>query len=79
MGIEQRLLRMEGQIQALARGWLYLAAISEQAGNHDPDTLEKALLACHWSGHPLEPFAHKMLQQMLADLAEARESRKQSH
>jgi hypothetical protein len=77
MNMEQRFLKIEGQIQALARAWLHLAAISEEAGNHEPEQLENSLLATQWSGHPVEPYAHRMLQHMLADLADARENRKQ--
>lgn len=72
---EVRLLQLEGQVHALARAWLLLAAQMERQGLNDPESLDRALLATHWQGAAFEPHAHKTMQYLVDQLAEARESR----
>lgn len=72
---EIRLLQIEGQIHALARAWLYLAAHMEMQGLLAPGSLDRSMLATHWQGAPFEPHAHKAMQYLLDQLADARESR----
>lgn len=76
MDVEEiRLLQVEGQIHAMARAWLYLAAEMEMQGLLDPESLERSMLATHWQGAPFEPHAHKAMQYLVDQLADARESR----
>lgn len=76
MNVEEiRLLQAEGQIHALARAWLYLAAQMEMHGLLDSEALERSMLATHWHEAPFEPHAHKAMQYLVDQLADARESR----
>lgn len=76
MDVEEiRLLQIEGQIHALTRAWLLLAAQMEMQGLSDPEPLERSLLATHWQGAPFEPHAHKAMQYLVDQLADAREAR----
>lgn len=72
---EIRLLQLEGQVHALARAWLLLTAQLEMQGLHDPEPLERSLLATHWQGAAFEPHAHKAMQHLVEQLTEARASR----
>lgn len=75
---EVRLLQIEGQIHALAQAWLYLAAAMEMQGPIDPEVLEHSMLAANWRGAPQEPHAQRMMQHLVEQLAEARESRQRT-
>lgn len=70
-----RLLQLEGQVHALARAWLLLAAQLEVHGLSEPDSLERSLLATNWQGAPFEPYAHTTMQYLIDQLAEARDTR----
>lgn len=71
---EVRLLQVEGQIQALARSWLYLAAQLELQGV-DPAPLERSMLGTSWPDAQVEPHAQAMMQALVEQLAGAREGR----
>ena len=76
MNVEEiRLLQIEGQIHALARSWLVLAAQMEILGMIDPESLASSLLATNWQGAPFEPHAHRTMQFLVDQLADARETR----
>lgn len=75
---EVRLLQIEGQIHALARAWLYLAAGMEMRGLLDPEALEQSMLGTNWQGAPLEPHANRAMQHLVEQLAAARETRRQT-
>lgn len=72
---EVRLLQVEGQIQALARAWLYLAANAELQGLLDHQVLDRSMLSTHWHGAPFEPHAIRTMQQLVDELTEARVNR----
>ena len=72
---EVRLLQVEGQIQALARSWLYLAAQLELQGV-DPAPLERSMLGTRWPGAQAEPHAQTMMRSLVEQLAGAREGRR---
>jgi len=74
---EVRLLQIEGQMNALAQAWLFLAAEMEQQGAIDPCSLERSLLAVNWRGAPLELHGQRLMQQLVEQLADAREQRRQ--
>ncbi len=74
---EERLLQIEGQIQALCQAWLRLAAASEMAGTHDPAGLEHSLRQMEWNGCAWQRYALSTVDQLLHDLDVARENRKQ--
>lgn len=74
---EVRLLQIEGQIHALSRAWLYLAAQVEIQELADPEVLERSMLSTNWQGAPFEQHAHGMMQSLIADLSDARERRLQ--
>lgn len=72
---EIRLLQIEGQIHALARAWLYLAANAEMQGLLDHEALDRSLLATGWNGAPFEPHANRTMQYLVDEMADARASR----
>ena len=72
---EVRLLQVEGQIQALARRWLYLAAQLELQGV-DPAPLERSMLGTSWPDAQVEPHAQAMMQALVEQLSGAREGRR---
>jgi hypothetical protein len=77
---EIRLLKIEGQINALAHAWLRLAAELEVQGQMDPQALRDSLLRANWQGAPMEPYAQQLMRYLVDELAEARESRdRQAH
>lgn len=71
---EVRLLQVEGQIQALARCWLYLAAQLELQGV-DPAPLERSMLGTSWPDAQVEPHAQAMMQGLVEQLSGARDAR----
>ncbi len=75
MTTDERLLKLEGQVQALAQAWLHLAATSEIAGGHNPDGLNSALRQQRWPGAAFEPYAQAMLSKLVDQLELARQHR----
>ncbi|PIA65832.1 hypothetical protein CDR19_25770 [Ectopseudomonas toyotomiensis] len=71
---EVRLLQVEGQIQALARCWLYLAAQLELQGV-DPAPLERSMLGTSWPDAQVEPHAQRTMRELVEQLTAARENR----
>ena len=71
---EVRLLQVEGQLQALARCWLYLAAQLELQGV-DQAPLERSMLVADWQGAPYEPHAQRTMRELVEQLTAARENR----
>lgn len=73
--LQQRLLQAEGQIQALTQVLKYLTTALEVQHGLDAEALAKMLLALSWQSDPRAPAAQQLLQQLMADMAEARQSR----
>lgn len=71
-----RLLQLEGQVHALARAWLQLAAAVEIEGLTDPAVLDEVLLGSRWPGLEIEPHAQRTMQHLVEQLAEARANRR---
>jgi len=75
MTADERLLKLEGQVQALAQAWLHLAAASEAVGSHNPDGLSSALQQRRWPGAAFEPYAQAMMSGLTEQLELARQHR----
>lgn len=75
MTSDERLLKLEGQVQALAQAWLHLAATSETAGGHNPDGLSSALRQQRWPDAAFEPYAKAMMSGLTEQLELARQRR----
>ncbi|WP_222932555.1 hypothetical protein [Pseudomonas sp. WS 5079] len=73
-----RIDALEAQVNALAQGWLRLAAVLEIEGFVTGDGLEQALRQIRWPGQPIEVEATKTLAWLCDQLAEARMSRQLS-
>jgi hypothetical protein len=73
-----RIERLEAQVNALAQGWLRLAAILEVEGLVTPGRIDHALRPVHWPGQPIEAEATKTLAWLCDQLAEARDARRTS-
>ncbi|OLF53777.1 hypothetical protein BTN82_15015 [Pseudomonas chlororaphis] len=71
-----RIERLEAQVNALAQGWLRLAAALEVQGLVSPDGIDHALLSVRWPGQPIEAEATKTLTWLCDQLAEARCARR---
>lgn len=76
---EERLLKLEGQVQALAQAWLHLAAVCETAGGKNQDGLSNALRQQRWRGAAFEPYALAMLTELAEQLDLARAHRSPGH
>lgn len=72
---QTRLTRIEGQIEALTKAWLYLAAQIEIRGQLDPEKMERGLLNARWADAPFERHAQHLMQHLADELADARETR----
>lgn len=70
-----RIEALEAQVNALAQGWLRLAAALEVEGLVTADGLEQALRPIRWPGQPIEAEATKTLAWLCDQLVEAREAR----
>ncbi|KAB0531350.1 MULTISPECIES: hypothetical protein [Pseudomonas] len=71
-----RIERLEAQVNALAQGWLRLAAALEVQGLVSPEGIEQALLSVRWPGQPIEAEATRTLAWLTDQLAEARSARR---
>jgi hypothetical protein len=79
MTTDERFLKLEGQVQALAQAWLHLAAASEIVGGHNPEELSCALLQRQWPDEAFEPHAQAMLLGLVEQLELARKRRSLVH
>lgn len=70
-----RIDALEAQVNALAHGWLRLAAALEVAGVVEPEPLEQALRSVRWPDQIFETEAMKTLEWLCDQLAEARSNR----
>lgn len=70
-----RIDALEAQVNALAQGWLRLAAALEVSGVVAPEPLERALRSVRWSDQTIEIEAMKTLGWLCDQLAEARSNR----
>ena len=70
-----RIEKLEAQVNALAQGWLRLAAALEVQGLVSPEGIDQALLSVRWPGQPIEAEATKTLAWLCEQLGEAREAR----
>lgn len=70
-----RIEALEAQVNALAQGWLRLAAVLEVEGLVTAECLEKALRPIRWPGQSIEAEATKTLGWLCDQLAEARMAR----
>lgn len=70
-----RIDALEAQVNALAQGWLRLAAVLEVEGLVTAECLEKALRPICWPGQSIEAEATKTLGWLCDQLAEARKAR----
>ncbi|WP_207848911.1 MULTISPECIES: hypothetical protein [unclassified Pseudomonas] len=68
--------RLEAQVNALAQGWLRLAAILEVEGLVAPGRIDRALRPIQWPGQPIEAEATKTLAWLCDQLADARDARR---
>lgn len=75
MTTDERLLKLEGQVQALAQAWLHLAAASETGRGHNPSGLSCALSKQRWPDAAFEPYAQAMLSGLAEQLELARQHR----
>ncbi|WP_218580327.1 hypothetical protein [Pseudomonas sp. J380] len=70
-----RIDRLEAQVNALAQGWLRLAAALEVGGAAAPGQIERSLRTVRWPEQPFELEAVKTLVWLCDQLAEARGAR----
>lgn len=70
-----RIETLEAQVNALAQGWLRLAAAMEVAGVVAPGRIEQALRPVRWPGQPIETEAARTLAWLCDQLAAARSAR----
>lgn len=71
-----RIGALEAQVNALAQGWLRLAAALEVAGGIEPEPFDWALRSVRWPDQPFEVEAMKTLGWLCDQLALARETRR---
>lgn len=67
--------RLEAQVNALAQGWLRLAAALEVGGVVAPGQIEVSLRTARWPERPFELEALKTIEWLCDQLAEARDAR----
>ncbi len=72
----KRIEKLEAQVNALAQGWLRLAAALEVQGLVSPDDIDRALQSARWPGQPIEAEATKTLVWLCDQLSEARHARR---
>ncbi|SIQ30397.1 hypothetical protein [Marinobacterium stanieri] len=79
MTTDERLLKLEGQVQALAQAWLHLASASETGGGHGLNGLSNALSKQRWPDTAFEPYAQAMLSGLVEQLELAQRHRSLEH
>ncbi|UZE21825.1 hypothetical protein LOY67_17415 [Pseudomonas sp. B21-056] len=70
-----RIEKLEAQVNALAQGWLRLAAALEVAGVVAPECIEQALRPVRWPGQSIDAEAARTLVWLCDQLADARSAR----
>ena len=70
-----RIDRLEAQVNALAQGWLRLAAALEVGGVVAPGQIEESLRTARWPEQPFELGAMTTVDWLCEQLAEARDVR----
>jgi hypothetical protein len=70
-----RIDRLEAQVNALAQGWLRLAAALEVGGVVAPGQIERSLQTARWPERPFELEALNTVEWLCGQLAEARDAR----
>ena len=70
-----RIDRLEAQVNALAQGWLRLAAALEVGGVVAPGQIEQSLRTARWPGQSFELEAVKTVEWLCDQLAQARDVR----
>ncbi|MDE1531663.1 hypothetical protein PVE90_18305 [Pseudomonas carnis] len=70
-----RIEALEAQVNALAQGWLRLAAALEVGGVVEPDQIEQSLRTARWPEQPFELEAMKTIEWLCDQLTEARDAR----
>lgn len=71
--MEARVLKLEGQMNAMAQAWLYLAAAVEMQCGAELSEMERALCAKRWPGGQLiDAEARQTLQWLCKELSAAR-------
>ncbi|MFJ7792936.1 hypothetical protein [Pseudomonas sp. NPDC096950] len=70
-----RIDRLEAQVNALAQGWLRLAAALEVGGVVAAGQIDQALRTARWPGQPFELEAVKTAEWLCDQLAHARDVR----
>lgn len=70
-----RIDRLEAQVNALAQGWLRLAAALEVGGVVGSGQIERSLRTARWHGRPFEHEALKTVEWLCDQLTEARSVR----
>lgn len=70
-----RIDRLEAQLNALAQGWLRLAAALEVGGVVAPGQIDHSLQTARWPGQPFEAEALKTVAWLCDQLAQARDVR----
>ncbi|MBA1302672.1 hypothetical protein G7028_29490 [Pseudomonas carnis] len=75
MVMTDRIERLEAQVNALAQGWLRLAAALETQGLIDPDCIDQSLRSIRWPGQAIECEATKTLAWLCDQMNEARNNR----
>lgn len=74
--MEARMLKLEGQMNAMAQAWLYLAASVEMQCGADLVVMERALGAKRWPTDPqIDIEARETLQWLCQELSAARAAR----
>lgn len=76
MAMTDRIEKLEAQVNALAQGWLRLAAVLEVEGLVAPGKLDQVLRPVRWPGQPFEAEARKTLAWLCEQLVDAREVRR---
>lgn len=70
-----RIETLEAQVNALAQGWLRLAAALEIAGVVAPGRIEQALRPVRWPGQVIDTEATRTIAWLCDQLADARGAR----
>lgn len=73
-----RIEKLEAQMNALAQGWLRLAAMLEVEGLVAPERIDQVLRPIRWPGQPIEGEATKTLAWLCDQLTAARDVRRTS-
>lgn len=74
--LQQRVLKLEAQMNAMAQAWMYLASLVEMEGKLDVVSMEANLRKRRWPAAPdINPDAREMLRWLCDQLDEGRAHR----